>query len=260
MNVALIGKGIFTKLGTSISNHGPEILTAIGVTGVVTTTVLSVRATTKAVKLLESDKPLPEDTKINQMKHVAIRCWKCYIPTALAGTATIACIIASNRLSAKRMAVLASLYTLSKEGMEQYKETVKEELGQKAADKVSGAVAKKQMDEAGIPEETDIFPTSGGSSLCFDCMSGRYFLSSVDALRKAENEINSYILQSGYANLNEFYDIVGLEHCVIGSQVGWNLDRRLSLRFESKLTENQKPCLVVDYEIEPRFNYDTFQW
>ena len=40
----------------SVSKHSPEILTGIGIAGMITTTVLAVKATPKALKLIEERK------------------------------------------------------------------------------------------------------------------------------------------------------------------------------------------------------------
>lgn len=240
------------------SKHSPEILTGIATCGVVSTVVLAVKATPKALSLLDETFPNRNDETENKPKPIDVIkvAWKCYIPAAISGATTIGLIIASNRISAKRAAVLASLYTMSEKALNEYKGTVKETLGQKAADKVSSAVAGKKLEETPKPvDPTDVIPTGLGSSLCFDTMSGRYFLSSMDALKRAENEVISFILHSGSASLNEFYDVIGLEHTKIGDDVGWNLDKAIALHFESKLAEDGTPCLVMDYTVEPSFAY-----
>ena len=43
----------FLLLKTSIKKHSPEILTGIGIAGMITTTVMAVRATPKALILIE---------------------------------------------------------------------------------------------------------------------------------------------------------------------------------------------------------------
>ena len=40
----------------STIKHSPEILTGVGIAGMVTTTVMAVRATPKAIRLLEDEK------------------------------------------------------------------------------------------------------------------------------------------------------------------------------------------------------------
>ena len=76
-----------------LKKHSPEILVGIGVTGMITSTVLAVKATPKAMSLLveaEQDKA-GELTVIETVKAA----WKPYIPTAVTGLSTIACILRS---------------------------------------------------------------------------------------------------------------------------------------------------------------------
>ena len=47
---------IVNDVKTTLSKHAPEILTGIGIAGMVTTTVLAVRATPKALMLIDAKK------------------------------------------------------------------------------------------------------------------------------------------------------------------------------------------------------------
>lgn len=44
------------NMQTAVKKHSPEILTGIGIAGMITTTVLAVRATPKALILIEEKK------------------------------------------------------------------------------------------------------------------------------------------------------------------------------------------------------------
>ena len=62
-----------------------------------------------------------------------------------------------------------------------------------------------------------------------------------------------------YVSLNEFYDELGLDHTKLGDDLGWNLDDGLiELNFSSQLAENETPCLVVDYNVAPNYNFASF--
>ena len=75
----------FLLLKTSIKKHSPEILTGIGIAGMITTTVMAVRATPKALILIEERK---EEIGVNQLEAVDLikTTWMCYVPAALTGT------------------------------------------------------------------------------------------------------------------------------------------------------------------------------
>ena len=121
---------IISSVRTSASKHSPEILTGIGIAGLVVTTVMAVRATPKALILIEDrKKELREDTltPVETVKAV----WICYVPAALTGTVSIACLIGANSVNLRRNAALATAYTLSESALKEYQEKVVETIGEK---------------------------------------------------------------------------------------------------------------------------------
>jgi len=94
------------------------------------------------------------------------------------------------------------------------------------------------------------------SILCYDSISRRYFKSSTDLLEKATNEVNMQILRDGYISLNVLYDEIGLSTTDLGKALGWNLvDGLVELRFDSQLTRDGIPCLVIGYVGVPKYDY-----
>jgi hypothetical protein len=60
-----------------------------------------------------------------------------------------------------------------------------------------------------------------------------------------------------YISLNEFYYEIGLNPISIGDDIGWNIDRGyIELNFSSQLTDDGNPCLVIDYQVAPRYEYN----
>ena len=113
----------FLLLKTSIKKHSPEILTGIGIAGMITTTVMAVRATPKALILIEERK---EEIGVNQLEAVDLikTTWMCYVPAALTGTLSIACLIGASSVNVRRNAALATAYTLSESALKDYQEKV----------------------------------------------------------------------------------------------------------------------------------------
>ena len=67
------------------------------------------------------------------------------------------------------------------------------------------------------------------------------------------------MLLDGYVSLNEFYEEIGIARTSTGDRLGWNTDSDLiDLNFSSQLTEDGKPCLVIDFKVEPKYNFDKF--
>lgn len=59
-----------------------------------------------------------------------------------------------------------------------------------------------------------------------------------------------------YISLNEFYYEVGLRQTPVGNELGWNAndDGLIDMKFSTQLVDDQ-PCIVVDYHIQPRYDY-----
>lgn len=250
MNMSLIAK----NLRTTMVKHSPEILTGMGIAGMIGTTILAVKATPKALKLCEELKNEREEvpTKVDYVK----KCWKCYIPTALSGAMSAACIVGSNSISARRNAALAVAYALSDTALQEYQEKVLESVGEKKEKAIRDKVAEEQIKKNPVGNN-EVYITEKGNSLCYEPISGRYFRSDMDKIMKAENILNGRILDSvtGYVTLNEFYDELGLPSVEIGYDLGWNVDERLKLAISATVAEDGTPCLVIGHYHKPKYNY-----
>lgn len=244
MKVSVVAKNI----RMSLKKHSPEILTGIGITGMIATTVMAVRATPKALRLIEEMQP---ETKLDTVK-VA---WKPYIPAAITGVTSIACLIGANSVNARRNAALAAAYTLSDTALREYKDKVIETIGEKKEQAVRDAVAKDKIEKNPV-KSNDVIITEKGNTLCFDTISGRYFKSDIDKLRRIENDLNRRILTEGYISLNDFYYELGLDNIRIGDELGWNFERGLiELEFSSQLASDGTPCLVMNFAVAPKYDF-----
>lgn len=91
---------ICRSVKTATVKHSPEILTGVGIAGMVTTTVMAVRATPKAIQLLDEEKRRQHENKLEPMD-VVKTAWKCYIPAAVTGTVSVACLIGASSVNAR---------------------------------------------------------------------------------------------------------------------------------------------------------------
>jgi len=98
---------VIKNVKSALSKHSPEILTGIGIIGMITTTVMAVRATPKALILIDEKKKEEGSEALTPIETVKTA-WKCYIPAAVIGTASTFCLIGASAVNAKRSAVLAS--------------------------------------------------------------------------------------------------------------------------------------------------------
>lgn len=236
---------LFTK------TNSPEILTGLAAGGVAVTAYLTAKATVKAVRHVDAhDKataPLPEyDTKMERYKTNVKMTWKFYIPPAVAGTATIACVLGSNKTAAKRTLAAVSAYSLTERAFTEYKEGVIKEFGpgkdQKIRDKITEEAITKNP-----PKASNVVVTGHGDHLCYEGYTGRYFYSSMETLKKAQNDLNKMIINNDYAFLSDFYDLINLDHTSTCTEVGWTVSNLMELEFGTHMAEGGVPCIVFVY-------------
>lgn len=252
-NITNIIKGI----KASISRHSPEILTGIGIAGMVTTTILAVKATPKAIKLIEAEKQAKRVDALSPVDTVKT-VWKCYIPAAMTGVSSIACLIGSNAINAKRNAALTTVYTLSEMARNEYKEKVIETIGEKKERTIKERVDAERIKKDPVSKK-EVIITEKGTTLCYDHVFGRYFKSDIDLINRAMNKINREIVINMYASLNDFYAELGLSPVEMGYDLGWNIDDgTIEIEPSSQLADDGTPCLVIDYSVSPKYNYSRF--
>lgn len=243
-----------------ISKHSPEILTGLGIAGMITTTVLAVKATPKALKLIDERKKedgVEELTPVETVKAA----WKCYIPAAVTCVASTACLIGASSVHLRRNAALATAYKLSETALTEYREKVVETIGEKKEELVRDKVAQEQVNKNPV-HNNEVYITDKGDTLFLDPLSKRYFKGNIDRIRRAENKLNKSMLHDmfGYVSLNDFYDEIGLEQTELGERMGWNTDKGLiDIHFSPSITKDDQPCLVIDHRNAPTWDYDKFR-
>ena len=248
MQIAMLARG----LQKTVVDNSPAILTAIGVAGTVSTAVLSAKAHgTASVDILKYEEELHVVVTPRERFDLT---WKLYIPAVATGTATIACIIGANTISTKRQAALATAFSLSEVAFKEYKDKVVEQIGANKEQAVVDSIAQDRV-AANPVSSNQVLVASGGNVLCYESMSGRYFRSDVETIRKAENDINRQILTDMYASQNEFNVLIGLPPTSYGEEVGWTIDKKLEIQLSAVLSEDGKPCLCIGYLWTPVRDY-----
>lgn len=232
----------------------PEILTGIGIAGMVLTTVMAVRATPKALREIEEEKDRQGVTEIEPADTIKVT-WKCYIPAAVTGTMSIICLIGAQSVNGRRNAALSAAYALSESALKEYQSKVVETIGEKKERTVRDSIAKDRIDRKPVSTQ-EVIITEKGNTLCFDYVSGRYFKSDREKINKAVNDLNRRMRDEMYISLNDFYYEIGLPEIGLGGDLGWNIDKGyIEPDFSSQLTDDGTPCLVISYLVEPRYDY-----
>lgn len=253
MNIGEIGR----HFQRYVINNSPSILTAIAVTGVVSTAYLAGKASFKAAEILHEEESsqgynLPGGKL--ELKEQFVLVWKLYIPAASTAAFTIAAIVCANRISARRAAALAAAYSISERAFDEYRAKVTEKLGEKKERAVRDELAQERLDRDPVTGR-EVIITGNGEVLCYDAYTGRYFTSTVERIRKAENNINHRILHEHHASLTDLYEEIGLAATKVSEEVGWNLDHLLEVDISAGMTDDSRPCLVLRFEVHPSRNY-----
>lgn len=246
-----------TKMCKSVSasagKHAPGILTAFGLLGMAAAIVEAVRATPKAVQLIEERRSETEQETL-PVKEVVQATWKCYIPTAIAGIGSAACFIAAHTVNVKRSAAFAAAYTLSSSALKEYKEKTLQTVGKKTAQNIQDAIAKDAVQKKPA-SKSEVVVTGKGTTKCYDVVSGRYFYSSIEAVKKAGERLNRRIRDEMWVSVNDFYDELGIDRLPYLDPLGWDIDKGYpDLEFSSQLDDAETPCLVIGYQIAPKYD------
>ena len=105
-----------------LKNNSATILSGIGAIGVVTTAVMAVKATPKALILLDEAKEEKKDelTKLETIRVAG----PVYIPSVLMGASTIVCILGANVLNKQKQAALTRAYRVGENSDRHYRTKV----------------------------------------------------------------------------------------------------------------------------------------
>ena len=235
----------FKDFGRLIDKNSTYIFTGVAITGVFTTVILAVEATPKALSIIESHKC---ETNTDKVKAV----WKCYIPTAVSCLITVGSIVAVNSIHQRRNAALAGLYSLAQTTLKEYKDKVIEIIGENKERKIRDEV---DADRVLQNPPSNVILTGSGDVLCYDSLTGRYFASDIEKIRRIVNELNKELLTAMFIPLNDLFYELGLDPTELGNDLGFDIDKGLfEIKFSTQLTKEGKPCLVMNYEVHPKYS------
>ena len=219
MRQKLVPRGLCAKAVTVLRKHSPTILTCIGASGVLGTAILAVKATPKAMSLIEEEKAAKNaenGQKLTRMETIAV-CWQCYLPAAVTGVATIGCIFGANVLNKRQQASLMSAYAFLNRSFQEYQNAVKEVFGEEGHQQVVEHLMVEKPKVPGIygsvwGENFDFGETDEQKRLFYDVLSKRYFEAKISDVLLAELHTNrNFAINGGEISVQEFYSFLGLD-------------------------------------------------
>lgn len=245
---------LLNKSQTFLKRNSATILTCVGAAGVVATAVTAVKATPKAVRLLEQAKEEKgeELTKLETVKIAG----PAYVPSVIIGAGTLACIFGANVLNQRGQASLMSAYALVDGAYKDYRKKVNEIYGEEAGAQIIGELAKDTYEETYEDKPVEL---EDGKRLYYDYYSKRYFEARPYDVQRAEYEINRTLMMDDGVYLNEWYSLLNLEPLDHGNDFGWNTSVNMDaywqtwvdFHHEKVVMDDGLECIIITFAQEP---------
>ena len=252
----------FNRAAFKMKKHSPEILVVAGVVGVVGSTVMACKATTKLDSILSEAKDnidkiheaaehpefLPEPyTEEDSKKDLAIiytrtavNVVKLYAPAVIIGGLSITAILAGHNITRKRNIALAAAYTAVDKSFKEYRSRVVERFGEALDKELRYNIKSKEVEEVTVNEDgsesavknaIDVVDPNNISSYA------RFFDDGCTGwtkdpeynlmfLRDQQRYANDLLQSKGHLFLNEVYDMLGIPRTKAGQAVGWFYDEK----------------------------------
>lgn len=248
----------FNKTTLRLKKHSPEILVTAGIIGVVTSSVMACKATTKASLIINeareqidtvhecleiSDKYTEEDSKKDLALiyvQTGVKFAKLYGPSIILGATSIAAILAAHNIMRKRNVALMAAYTTIDRSFKDYRGRVVERFGKELDRELRYNIKAMEVEEITVEEDG----SRSVNKKVINVIDGEAFMGSQYSrffaegctgwtkdpelnmffLRQQMNTANEILKSRGFLYLNEVYDMLGIPHSKEGHVVGWIYD------------------------------------
>lgn len=252
-----------SKTKFNVKKHSPEILIVTGIVGVVASTVMACKATTKVGKVAEEhEKQInevheavekgvtkagesynEEDSKKDLTiiyAQTGLKYVKLYAPAVILGTLSLTAIVSSNNILRKRNVALAAAYTAVDKSFKEYRGRVVERFGKELDRELRYNIKAKEIEETVVDEngeEKTVKKTVEVADPNEYSDYARFFDESCAGwsknaeynlmfLKQQQAHANKLLQQNGYLFLNDVYDMVGIPKTKAGQVVGWIYDEK----------------------------------
>ena len=239
-----------------LKKHSATCLTIIGSAGVIITTVLAVKATPKALKMIEE----AENDKGEELTKLEVlqTAWTPYIPAVISCVSTIACIFGSNYINIKRQKSMAAAYMILDNAFREYRNKVIEQYGKDVDTDIRHQIIREQGSK--YEESAD------DSTLFFEFNSMRFFESSIHKVMQAECKVLAQLEKYGQVTLNDYYSYLGIDPSAYGEAMGWSkfqmeteqYVKKLEFTYDKVVMTNGLICWNIVTNVEPTMDHFCF--
>lgn len=239
-----------------IEKHDTTILSYMAVAGVCSTAYLAVKAKPKAERLLKEKYEYKNAYYGEELtpfeRFLAVT--PAYLPAALMGMGTIACILGANHISKEKEAMLTSAYAYLNCNYNEYRKKVKELFGEEGERQVREAIAKDHKENV-QPEEEKL--------LIYDDYGKRYFRIEPTKYQDALYQLNRMYNFTGEMTLNNFYEFFDLDPIPGGDILGWSALKDyeccgiswIDVRLEKMEMIDDMEAYCMMYNVDPSDDY-----
>lgn len=248
------------KVSFKFKKHSPEILVVTGVVGIIASTVMACKATTKVSDIVDDAKETidtihdsvgkglhtsdgEEYTQEVANKDLVIvyaqtgwKLVKLYGPSVALGVASIGCMIGSNHILRKRNIALAAAFKAVDTSFKEYRDRVIDRFGKEMDRELRFGIKAKEIEEKVVDEngnETTVTKTVevADPNVAHSIYSIVWCEGNTGWTRNAElnkvfliqtqNAANDKLRLNGILTLNEVYDMLGVQRTAYGQIAGW---------------------------------------
>lgn len=249
MNIFTVIKTGLLRGGRFMKKHAPTILTAVGSGGAVTSVVMAIKATPKAMQLIEERKKREQKEKLTPLETVDT-CWKVYIPTGSTLVMAVACVIGANCLNLKSQAALLGLYSAQGELIKDFKKKVNDSIGPEESKRLMNeTIADKLRHDQRVINFEPIRP---GEFPVHDELTGQVFSSTKQEVEMHILEAKNMLYETPFNELtqNEWLMNLGARTVKLGDEYAWTTETGFYAEVYT-LDINNTPCYTIRYEIDP---------
>lgn len=262
----------FGNVWAGAKRHAPAILTTSAIGLFLTSTILAVKATPKAMEAIEEKKNEDGHVNLTALQIIQVT-WRYYVWSALSFLGGVGC---STRALKENDARIAGLMAVAESGrnmvkeFNEYRQFVAQQIGPKKEAEIHNQAIQQAVVQnpppAGMTADRAQVEGQAPKPMCFESSFGRYFYVDYETVASAVNKLNDEIHNglNGYVSLNDFYDEIHVDTTEFGDRVGWSIETGLikipakdELRYAG--TPGGWPCWILEFLNPPQYEYQFFR-
>lgn len=268
MNISPTLQRTISRTGLKLSKYSPQILTAVGIAGLVTAGIIAAKNTLKLEETLDNSKNRleivkehPEATQADINKAYAKNIFdlaKLYaVPVTLSAASIVSILVGHNILHKRNLALVAA-YKGLEQAFSEYRKRVVEEYGEDVDEKFRygirdvtevGEDGKKVKTQAVNPPSSDYLMEFGPDN---DNWSGN-FEHNMFYVTRAQNYFNDLLQVKGHVFLQDVTRHLGMPDSKVGAVTGWVYDQNTGddyIDFGIKDLQESHGYILLDFNVD----------